>query len=242
MNWTTKNGYKICQVLSGRSNAYLILKDNNVILVDTGKRNAFKALLRSFGSLNLTIENVSYLILTHTHFDHCQSAKKIKEKSNCKIIVSSIATDSIKNGYTKLPDGTFLITKLIAQLGRLIGRNKFGYEPFHSDIIVKDGYDLKFEDDSIRIIETPGHSIDSISILVDNEIAIVGDAMFGVFKNSIFPPYSDDILKMIESWKKLLATDCKIFLPGHGKEVKRNLLQKELEKYARKHKITSIAN
>lgn len=238
MNWTTKNRYKIYQVLSGRSNAYLILKDNSVILVDTGKRNAFQALLKNLGSLNVTIENVSYLILTHTHFDHCQSAKKIKERSDCKIIVSSIATDSIKNGYTELPDGTFLITKLISQFGRLIGTNKFRYEPFHPDILVKDGYDLKIEDDRIRIIEISGHSPDSISILVDNEIAIVGDAMFGVFKNSIFPPYADDILKMIESWRKLLATDCEIFLPGHGKEVKRNLLQKEFEKHARKHNIS----
>ncbi len=237
MSWSTKNKYKISQVLSGRSNAYLILKENNVILVDTGKRNAFQSLVKNLSSLNVTIEDISYLILTHTHFDHCQSAKKIKEKSNCKIIVSSIATDSIKNGYTKLPDGTFLIAKLITQVGRLIGKNKFGYEPFYPDIIVKDVYDLKIEDNRIRIIETSGHSPDSISILVDNEIALVGDAMFGVFKNSIYPPFSDDVLKMIESWRKLLATDCKMFLPGHGKEIKRNLLQKELEKHARKHHV-----
>lgn len=70
---------------------------------------------------------------------------------------------------------------------------------------------------------------------MDNEIAIVGDTMFGVFKNSIFPPYSDDTVKMIESWGRLLNTDCIIFLPGHGKEINRKLLQKEYEKYARKH-------
>jgi glyoxylase-like metal-dependent hydrolase (beta-lactamase superfamily II) len=235
MSWTTKNGYKISQVLSGRSNAYLILKNHSVILVDTGKKTAFQALLRNIGSLNVNINNISYLILTHTHFDHCQSAKKIKEKSNCKIIASSAVIDSVKKGYTKLSDGTFLITKLIAQIGRLLGKNKFGYEPFHSDILVKDSYDLKIEDNRIRIMETNGHSADSISILVDNEIAIVGDAIFGVFKNSIFPPYSDDVSKMVESWRKLLASDCIFFLPGHGKEVKRNLLQKEYKKYAQKH-------
>ena len=236
--WITKNGYKIFQVLSGRSNAYLIQKDKYFILVDTGKSSSLETLSRNIDSLNDSVNTISFLILTHTHFDHCQSAKKIKDKSGCQIIMSSTASDSIKDGYTKLPNGTFLTTKLLAKLGRLIGKSKFGYESFHADILVKDEYVLKFSDYRIKIIGTSGHSIDSISILVDNEIAIVGDAMFGILKNYVFPPYSDDILKMIESWGKLLRTDCIIFLPGHGKEITRNLLQKEHEKYARKHNIS----
>jgi glyoxylase-like metal-dependent hydrolase (beta-lactamase superfamily II) len=49
------------------------------------------------------------------------------------------------------------------------------------------------------------------------------------------PPYADNIEAMIENWGKLLNTNCNIFLPGHGKEIKRELLQKEYYKYARKH-------
>jgi glyoxylase-like metal-dependent hydrolase (beta-lactamase superfamily II) len=234
-NWNTKKGNTIIQVLSGRSNAYLILKDNVAILVDTGKTSSLKTLSKNINSLNITIKDISFIILTHTHFDHCQSTKKIKGISDCKIIASSAAEDSIKNGYTKLPDGTFLTTKLIAKLGHLMGKSKFGYEPFRQDIFVNEDYELKIRDSGIKVIKTTGHSVDSVSILVDNEIAIVGDVMFGVFKNSIFPPYSDDILGMIESWDKLLNTNCRIFLPGHGKEISRNLLQNEYKKYARKH-------
>jgi glyoxylase-like metal-dependent hydrolase (beta-lactamase superfamily II) len=233
--WTTKYGYKIIRVLSGRSNAYLVLNKNITILVDTGKKTAFRKLTEKLDTLNVSIESLSYLILTHTHFDHCQSAKRIAEKSGCRIIVSGNAADSIKNGYTKLPDGTFLPTKLISKLGQLIGKSRFGYEPFQPDILVNGDTDLEVSKSSIKIIETAGHSVDSISILVDNEIAIVGDAMFGIFKKSIFPPYADDTAKMIESWGKLLHTDCQIFLPGHGRAVKRSLLQKEYDKYARKH-------
>jgi hydroxyacylglutathione hydrolase len=238
--WKTKNGNKIIQVLSGRSNAYLILIDSIIILVDTGKSSALKTLSKNIESLNITIDDVSAIILTHTHFDHCQSTKIIKEKSDCQIIVSGSTANSIKNGYSKLPEGTFLTTRLIAKLGRLMGKSKFGYEPFKPDIFVNGDYDLNISDSRIRTIETIGHSADSVSILVDNEIAIVGDVMFGVFKNSVFPPYSDDIVRMIESWGKLLNTDCRIFLPGHGKEISRNLLQKEYEKYARKHNMRFI--
>lgn len=236
-NWKTQNGYEIIQVLNRRSNAYLILLDNDIVLVDTGKKSAFQSLLKNIRSLNIAIEDIQSLILTHTHYDHCQSAKQIKDKSNCKIIVSFIVTESIKNGYTKLPNGTILITKLIVKLGRLLGKRKLGYEPFSPDVLVNDDYDLKIGNGCLKIIHTPGHSTDSISILVDNEIAIVGDAMFGIFKNSVFPPYSDDNVKMIKSWGKLLSTECNTFLPGHGKEIKRDLLQKEYEKYARKYNV-----
>ena len=80
-------------------------------------------------------------------------------------------------------------------------------------------------------METAGHSEDSVSLLIDDEIAIVGDLMFGVFRNSIFPPFSDNVQQMIESWGKLLGTNCRVFLPGHGKEINRDRLQKEYIKY-----------
>lgn len=232
--WKTKNGSKIIRVLTGRSNAYLILNGNNTILIDTGKKTAFGRLNRRLDKLNISIEVISTLILTHTHFDHCQSAKKIQDKSGCRIIVSGAATDYIQKGYTRLPNGTFPITKLISGFGNLIGQNEFGYEPFRPDILVNGDYDLYDGKDSIKIIKSSGHSDDSVSILVENEIAIVGDLMFGIFLKSIFPPYADDTSEMIESWGKLLNTGCKIFLPGHGREIKRNHLEKEYKKYTQK--------
>ncbi len=235
--WKTKYGCEIIQLLSGRSNAYLIMKNSKFILVDTGKKSSFVSLSKKIESLNISVEDISVLILTHTHFDHCQSARVIKEKSDCKLIASRIAANSIKNGFAKLPNGTSFATKLISNLGQLMGKRKFGFEPFHQDVFVADEYEENIADSNIKIIKTPGHSTDSVSVLVDSEIAIVGDAMFGVFNNSIFPPFSDNIVKMIESWGKLLDTNCIIFLPGHGKEISRNLLQSEYEKYARKHNM-----
>jgi len=66
--------------------------------------------------------------------------------------------------------------------------------------------------------------------LVDDEIATVGDTMFGIYNNSVFPPFADKQAELIKSWHKLLRTDCHTFLPGHGKEIERKLLQKEYDK------------
>ncbi len=234
-SWETSNGYGIYQVLSGRSNSYFISTGTLNILVDTGKESAYNRLKLNIDSLKLTNKKITFLILTHTHFDHCQNAAKIKEQENCTIIVSEKEKKSIENGYTSLPNGTLVFTRLISFLGNWIGKKRFGYKPFIPDILLDEEFDLMDYGLNIKLIKTEGHSSGSISVIVDNEIAIVGDAIFGVFKNSVFPPYADKIEEMIESWGKLLNTDCNIFLPGHGKEVRRELLQKDYDKNARKH-------
>jgi hydroxyacylglutathione hydrolase len=64
-----------------------------------------------------------------------------------------------------------------------------------------------------------------------NEVAVVGDAMFGVFKGSIFPPFASETRLLIDSWKTLLETGCSIFLPSHGTGNDRNMVQMEYKKY-----------
>jgi len=228
-SWETKNGYKIYKVLGGRSNSYLISYKNSNVLVDTGKASAYSRLNKNIDSIELANPEISSLILTHTHFDHCQSASKLKEQKNCKIIVSEKAKEFIENGYTPLPKGTMTMFKLLSRIGRMLGKHRFGYRGFEPDLLVKDN--IALEGLHVDIIATEGHSSDSISVIVDNEIAIVGDAMFGIFKNSVFPPFADNIDEMVKSWGLLLNTSCKTFLPGHGKEINRELLQKEYEKY-----------
>ena len=80
------------------------------------------------------------------------------------------------------------------------------------------------------ILHTPGHSPGSQSIIVDNEIALVGDAMFGVFPGSIFPPFADNEEELITSWGKLIQTGCRLFLPSHGTADKSDLLKIEYQK------------
>jgi glyoxylase-like metal-dependent hydrolase (beta-lactamase superfamily II) len=230
MNWKTKNGYEIFQVLRRRSNSYLICSSDVNILVDTGRESSFRELQKKIGCLNLKLENIDFLILTHTHYDHCQNAFAIKGLTNCKIMMSEKEAEFCEHGFTPLPKGTFPITRIISNFGSRIGKRSFGYKPFTADMLVKD--ELRLATLKIELISTSGHSAGSISVIVDNEIAIVGDAMLGVFKKSIFPPFADNKIEMIKSWGRLLESSCHTFLPGHGNEIKRGLLQSEYIKYA----------
>lgn len=229
-NWKTKDGHEVFQVLSGRSNSYLVTTENKNILVDTGTKKNYQNLKRGITSSISKEERIDILILTHSHFDHCQNASRILKENDCQIILGKEENKFVKDGYTPVPRGTSLIPSIISRFGNLLGWRRFGYDPFYPDILVTKDYTIKENEPNIRIIGTPGHSPGSISVIVDEQIAIVGDSMFGIYKNSIYPPFSDDPGKMVDSWKKLMETKCEIFLPGHGEEIRRERLKREFEK------------
>jgi glyoxylase-like metal-dependent hydrolase (beta-lactamase superfamily II) len=228
--WRTKNGYHIYRVLTGRSNAYLVSYGRKNILVDTGTSNNYQRLLKGIGSIITHRERIDMVVLTHTHFDHCQNASRFRRDQGSIILASSYESVCTKEGFTPIPRGTLPYSKIISRVGRLLGSRFFGYPHFSIDIEVEDKYAFNDFDMNLRIVSTPGHSAGSISLIVDNEIALVGDAMFGIFNNSILPPFADDKQKMFESWKKLYATGCRLFLPGHGNIIDKELLRSQIYK------------
>ena len=231
--WITKNRYKIYRVLSGRCNSFLIISDTLVLLVDTGKKSSYKRLIRNINSLSLSPKLERILVLTHTHFDHCQSASLISELHGFKVCVGNAEKDFVGRGYTPIPKGTNPLTKFLVAIGRIFLKPIHSYTPFCADFVIDK--DLSFADygANIKIIPTPGHSVGSVSVIVDDEIALVGDALFGIFPNSIFPPFADNTSEMVKSWGKLLQTNCSLFMPAHGKPVNRDLLQREFKRYSK---------
>jgi hydroxyacylglutathione hydrolase len=238
--WKTKQKNEVFQILDGRTNCYFIPTDQGNILIDAGMRSVYPSLKKHIKSMHLVNDKVDFLVLTHTHFDHCQSAALVKSENSCRIIVGEKEAEFASKGYTPIPQGTYMVTRFLNSLGNMMIHGSFGYEPFNADILVGDCYNLLSGDIKIDLISTSGHSDGSISVIVDDDIALVGDTMIGIFTDSIFPPFADNVPAMIMSWQKLLKTDCRIFLPGHGHEISRKLLQKHYDKYALKYKVKKV--
>lgn len=129
-----------------------------------------------------------------------------------------------------LPSGTNGLTKLIVSLGKALPSKLFSFTPFVPDIPIQNQYVFEEPGLNIQIIETPGHSPGSVSVIIDNSVAIVGDTLFGVYRKSVFPPYADDSIILLKSWQLLLNTNCKLFLPGHSREIKRVRIEKAFNK------------
>lgn len=222
--WGTSDGATITQVLSARSNVFLISYNQKNILVDTGPRFMRRWLDKRLTALD--VHTIHYLILTHSHFDHAANAKYIREKYGTKVLIHKSEVPFLTSGDNEIPQGTnFFTHALTRSMGKFVAR-WVKYDPCPADIVVEERFDMLPLGLNGYIIPTPGHSTGSMSVVVDNEIALVGDAMFGVFNGSVFPPFAEDVNRMLASWKLLLDTKCHTFLPSHGSARSRDLLQK----------------
>ncbi len=225
--WTTASGIIITRVLFGRCNAYLISGGVNHVLVDNGQSNRLKALKQNLVRCGVTTENLNLMVLTHTHFDHAENSAVVVREYGPVVLAHEYEAEYLASGDSPLPDGTMWLSRLIVNgIGRKI-RYRFRYEPVKPDITIKKKYDLSGHGINGYVLPTPGHTPGSISVVVDSEIAIVGDAMFGAFPGRISPTFANDIPGMIESWKTLLDTGCGLFMPAHGFERSREVVEKE---------------
>ena len=94
--------------------------------------------------------------------------------------------------------------------------------PRDEDIVVKGDNDDFLRDIGIegRILHTPGHTPDSISVVLDDGDAFVGDLSMNWPKFLGFnyrPLYIDDMDSIYAGWRKVLDAGLKTIYPGHGK-------------------------
>lgn len=216
------------QVLSGRSNVFLLSAGDKNILIDTSPGFLWKTLQKRLEKLR--IESIDLLILTHSHFDHAANAARVREKYKAKVVIHRSEAQYLASGNNIFPVGTNPFAELITSLfaGKI---NSFAsYQPCNHDIAVDEILDLSDFGFNAYLIHTPGHTQGSISIIVDNDVALVGDTMFGIFPWTVMPPFANDKQQLLKSWEKLLETLCKLFVPSHGTANKRDLVEKDLVK------------
>ena len=82
-----------------------------------------------------------------------------------------------------------------------------------------------------KIIHTPGHSMGSVSVLLETGDAFVGDLAMNKFPlrfNLGLPIFTEDLRKVRESWKLLLDQGAETIYPAHGKPFSAEIIRKAL--------------
>jgi glyoxylase-like metal-dependent hydrolase (beta-lactamase superfamily II) len=228
--WTTKSGYRVIRVLAGRSNVFLLTFGGKNILIDTGPSYLWKWLKRRLDRLG--IKHLDALILTHAHMDHAENAHRIRDTYQAPVYIHRREAAYLAAGENIIPQGTTMITQALTHLLSRKIAPFLRYTACEPDVRTGDRFSLQDLGFNAYILHTPGHTSGSVSIIVDDEIALVGDCMFGVLRGSVFPPFANDTGQMVRSWGKLLETGCSLFLPSHGSANSRQLVQREYEKRA----------
>ena len=109
------------------------------------------------------------------------------------------------------------------------------YDPVTADILLDGRYEISELGTDSYIIDTPGHTNGSVSLIIDNQHAFVGDTMFGFMKERIIPGFANDIPELMRSWQILADTGCQFFYPGHGKPIDRERFESNFKKYKNKY-------
>ena len=190
--------YKIMKLVVGelQENCFILFDENkDAFVVDPGgsSENIIEAIDKN--SLN-----IKYILLTHGHFDHVGAVAALVKKYKAPV-------------YMSKDDRAFL------ESPKEVRASSFGMqiEAADVDVFVKEGDEIPFSEGTIKVIETPGHTLGSVCYLFENYL-FAGDTLFnGSIGRTDFPE-SDHSL-MIESLKKLKKLDDDIYvLSGHGPE------------------------
>ena len=219
---------KIIPIRAGVANVYLVVKGKNFFLVDAGGRGYAKKVAKVITSQGLNLKELKFIFLTHTHYDHAGCAAELKEMSGAKIIVHEKEAEFLRKGDQFIPSGTNFLTKIISGFGRLLGKTYSSYKPVNPDVLFSDFLSLQQFGFDAKIISTPGHTIGSSSLVIENEV-FAGDTLFNV-QGKVFPPFANDTVTLIQSWEKLLNENAEWYYPAHGKRLSKNNLLNEFQK------------
>jgi glyoxylase-like metal-dependent hydrolase (beta-lactamase superfamily II) len=219
----------IIKVSPAKCNMWLIVDGDKSILIDAGYDGKINDLEHMLVDNGLKPGDIKMIVMTHTHFDHACGLKKIKELTGAKVVVNENEAVYLKEGFCPLPKGTRWYSGIISWLGRnvIYGIGKF--QPVSPDIVTRSKLDLGRYGMEGYIIPTVGHTLGSQSLIM-GENAFVGDDMFGIFRNTVLPPFADDVPALLKSWQDLLDTGCTMFYPGHGKAIERRKVEDELRR------------
>lgn len=224
----SENGYKLYKTRTYRCLCYRIETEQTHVLIDTSMRFERHSVAKSIRKARA--KKIDAIFLTHSHTDHVANAKYFVDAYQCKVYISPKGLQRVQQGSCTMPKGTNPQGKVIHWLESKIPFYEFTHFEACPQAEALDSNVIKtYLGESAQLLETPGHTEDSVSIILNHAVAIVGDALVNVFGNQ-YPPFSDDEEAVIRSWKALLDTGCEWFFPAHGMPLHRSKLQAAYQK------------
>ncbi|MEW6262640.1 MAG: MBL fold metallo-hydrolase [Thermodesulfobacteriota bacterium] len=204
---------------------YLLECRDGYLLIDTSYPKYLPQFQKSIAKIGIDMSEIKYLLLTHHHDDHAGFASELVKKTGCRVIVHHQAVAPLNRGESEeTMQPVNRRVKFVFSIFRLFHR-QFRFPPLvleKNDIVLKgDDFDLlKSLGIDGRILYTPGHCRDSISVILADGSAFVGDVAMNFMRLTGIrhrPIYVEDINTVYACWQRLTEQGAKVIYPSHGR-------------------------
>ena len=208
---------KITLIKLSESNAFLV-QGQKAILVDTGTPKDVGKILKALRDAGLTPEDLSLIVLTHGHGDHAGGLSGLRRTLKVPVVAGKRDTPILQKGQNgKLTP--------LSLLGKTLKKHyeAFAWPAALADLTIDAPMDLSPYGVAGKILPTPGHTAGSLSVLLENGEAIIGDLLSGGFLGGMFfpskptlPVFAEDQRALLQNTKELLDQGARVFYVGHG--------------------------
>ncbi len=185
--------------LSDDAAVYIVDFKEDLVMIDAGAGRSTRHLVKNIEKCGFKPEKVSHLILTHCHIDHIGSAPDFRAQFGCKLVAHDLDADAIETGDPVLTAANWYETE---------------FPPTLVDVRLKGEHEiLRFGEEELHCLHTPGHTPGSISVYLDRggKRVLFGQDIHGPF----MPSFRSDVEMWKKSMQKLLALNADILCEGH---------------------------
>ncbi|GAB4396564.1 MAG: MBL fold metallo-hydrolase [Anaerolineales bacterium] len=215
------------------SNAYFITGAQHTILVDTGMPGEETKILRAAQKAGIDPAQISLIFHTHGHVDHAGSSRALAAHLGIPTAIHPADADMLHSGIMRPLHTIGLEAKLILPMVNRL------FPAFEPDVLIDETFNLSEYGIAGRILHIPGHTAGSVSILLENGAAIVGDVMMGGYLGgnlfATHPRYhyfAENFAQISQSIAALLTltTAAQTFYVGHGGPLTRAAVEKQFSR------------
>jgi ribonuclease/clavin/mitogillin len=201
-------------------NVYLVVDGGQGALIDAGYPDEAAVTARLEYLRAISALKLSHIIVTHHHIDHCGGAHALRQATGASICMHPVEARLLGQWRSDAPPDVDIPTEPQTMVERLRAWRRATAQAT-ADCLLQGGDTVQVGGITIEAIDTPGHTLGSISLYLRQEgVLFTGDTVLGLGTVVIFPPPHGDMALYMQSLERLQTYDAALLCPGHGPPVR----------------------